>query len=480
MVSLVGCVAQRPEDPVVLNADQVPRLLGAQPGKVLAFRYLTDRWDQVPVQVDERALVDLAKPKNAAPTGKTFLTYTDPATFTGPDPDPTVDANDEIAMMGIDSGLEAPAGSAPPNTVVGSGTKVRLVDSVGDATPSYLYLFRQTGNLDPGAGRRYVDYRFQLLSGDYKTTYKLGAGPNPENSTVSTPYYSQHFSDRWVDDQLRITMPGAGGQDILDRHKNLFAPGNCGRSEDTFSAGAGAMIANKSGPVRAIRSYIGANSGTYTQREHIFYERRHDITTYLRVHAIPGVMDFFDYAPAAIGMTYKSDVDPRGVRIDGVPDSPTPGALGWESCGRPSGCAGHSAHQRHRRTRSRRLHLVLPGQAGPGRWSRDAVHGRRLGLRRERPTAGAGNTQHRPDHRHGKPADGVTTAVLRVTRQDRRREGPRAGAQPAADHHLELALERPGPRWPTRSCSSRPGTRRPRSRTCWRRPAVSCPRRTCW
>ena len=340
MVSLVGCVAQRPEDPVVLNADQVPRLLGAQPGKVLAFRYLTDRWDQVPVQVDERALVDLAKPKNAAPTGKTFLTYTDPATFTGPDPDPTVDANDEIAMMGIDSGLEAPAGSAPPNTVVGSGTKVRLVDSVGDATPSYLYLFRQTGNLDPGAGRRYVDYRFQLLSGDYKTTYKLGAGPNPENSTVSTPYYSQHFSDRWVDDQLRITMPGAGGQDILDRHKNLFAPGNCGRSEDTFSAGAGAMIANKSGPVRAIRSYIGANSGTYTQREHIFYERRHDITTYLRVHAIPGVMDFFDYAPAAIGMTYKSDVDPRGVRIDGVPDSPTPGALGWESVDGPQGALG--------------------------------------------------------------------------------------------------------------------------------------------
>ena len=62
-----------------------------------------------------------------------------------------------------------------------------------------------------------------------------------------------------------------GARDILDRHKNLFAPGNCGRSENTFSDGAGAIIVNKNGPVRAIRSYIGANSGTYTHREHLFY-----------------------------------------------------------------------------------------------------------------------------------------------------------------------------------------------------------------
>ena len=60
------------------------------------------------------------------------------------------------------------------------------------------------------------------------------------------------------------------------------------RSEDTFNDAEGAFIANKSGPVRAIRSYIGANSGPLTVRQHVFYERREDITTYLRVHAIPG------------------------------------------------------------------------------------------------------------------------------------------------------------------------------------------------
>ena len=152
-VTLAGCVAERPADPVVLTGADLPRLQGAAPGKVLAFHYLNNAWKQVPVQVDERAVLDLAKPKNAAPVGHTFLTYTDPNTFTGPDPDATLDANDEVAFMGIDSGVKAPAGSAPPGVVAGSGVEVRIVDSLGEPSPSYLYLFRQTGNLDPARGQ---------------------------------------------------------------------------------------------------------------------------------------------------------------------------------------------------------------------------------------------------------------------------------------------------------------------------------------
>ena len=55
------------------------------------------------------------------------------------------------------------------------------------------------------------------------------------------------------------------------------------------------FIANKVGPVRAIRSQIGANSGTITQREMHLYEQREDQITYVRVHTIPGVMDFHNY-----------------------------------------------------------------------------------------------------------------------------------------------------------------------------------------
>ncbi len=330
-LAMAGCTPQRPADPLVLTGADLPRLVGDAPGKILAYRYYQNTWTQVPVQVDERAVVDLAKPLNQAATGKTFLAYTDPNTFTGPDPDPNLDANDEVALMGIGAGVEAPAGSAPPNVVAGSGEKVKVTDPAGEPTPAYVYLFQQTGSLDPGAGRSYVNYRFDLLSGDYKTTYNKSSGPNPENSTASTAYYSHHFSDRWIDDALKITAPGASGVDILDRHKNLFGPGNCVRSEDTFSAGPGAFVANKNGPVRGIRSVMGANSGKYTVRTNVFYERRQDITTDLRVHQIPGVMDFFDYSPAASGMTYESSAAPGGVTIDGAPDSPAAGPITWET-----------------------------------------------------------------------------------------------------------------------------------------------------
>jgi hypothetical protein len=116
----------------------------------------------------------------------------------------------------------------------------------------------------------------------------------------------------------------------------MFAPGFCGRTEDTFdgyintSPIEGAFVANKSGPVRAIRSYVGANSGPRTQRDHIFYAQRQDIRTALRVHAIPSVIDFFDYSPAAAGMTYYNDLNTAGVTIDGAPDSVAPGAIQWQ------------------------------------------------------------------------------------------------------------------------------------------------------
>jgi hypothetical protein len=328
---LSGCVPERPEDPVVLTGAQVPRLVGSTPGSVVAFRWVDSRWEQVPVQVDERAQVDLGRVYNQAPNGVTQLTYTDPTTFTGPDPDPTVDADDEIALMGIDSGVRAPSGSRPAGVVAGTGHELRIVDTLGEPTASYVYLFRQTGGLNPSAGRSYVAYTFGLTSGGYKATYKLQQGPNPENSTVTTAAYTRHFSDRWIDDRLTIRSGGASGADILDRHKNLFAPGNCARSEDTFSAAEGAFIVNKSGPVRALRAYIGANSGPFTGRQHVYYAQREVITTYLRVHAISGVMDFLDYSPAASGMTYRSNRATGGVTVDGLPDTPAAGSLTWES-----------------------------------------------------------------------------------------------------------------------------------------------------
>jgi hypothetical protein len=338
LLALTGCTLNRPDDPVVMTGSQLPALQDVAAGDVVAFRWVNG-WDQVPVQVDERKQVDFGTVYNSTPMGFVTTVYADPGTFTGADADSDVDADDELAFMARDLGAEAPGDSAPPTGVVaGSGVKVRVRSTLGGETrEAWIYLFERSGGLDPGAGERYVSYDFQLLSGAYKTTYKLQDGPNPENTTVTTPFYASHFSDRWLHDQIRVKAGNASQVDVLDRAKARLIPGNCGRSEDTFNDAEGAFIANRSGPVRAIRSYIGANSGPLSQREHVFYERRQDIRTFLRVHAVPGPLDYFDYSSAAIGMTYRNNNNPGGVTIDGVPDSVSAGRLTWESVDGPQG-----------------------------------------------------------------------------------------------------------------------------------------------
>ncbi len=337
-----GSTLNRPEDPVVVTGADVSSLIGAAPGTVVAFRY-DGGWVQIPVQVDERDVKTFATVYNGQGgiTGpETQLFYTDANMWTGPDSDPNVDGNDEIAFMSADAGGQAPSFSQPAHTQSSSGVEIQVTDPLASGQEGWVYLFRSDGTLDPSAGQSYVSYNFSLNSGNYKATYKLGPNMyptgNPENSTITTPNYSYHFGDRWQEDGMQISAGGATNVDILDRHKALFAPGSCGRSEDTFdgyvmtSPIEGAFVANKSGPVRAIRSYVGANSGPLTAREHIFYAQRQEVRTDLRVHPIPSIMDFMDYSSAASGMTYYNDLNTGGVTIDGVPDSPAAGPIVWQ------------------------------------------------------------------------------------------------------------------------------------------------------
>lgn len=336
-----GSTLTRLEDPVVLTGADVPSLSGIAPGDLVAFRYDAG-WVQIPVQVDERDIKSFSTVYNGVVASSvTELFYTDPNTWTGVDSDPTLDANDEIALMAKDAGGQPPAFSEPAHVVAGTGLEVTVTDPLAPSLHGWVYLFRQDGSLSPEAGQSYVSYTFSLNAGNYKTAYTLGdTHPallgNPENSTIVTPNYTYHFGDRWQEDQMTISIGGAANVDILDRHTALFSPGYCGRSEDTFDGYLdtlpieGAFVANKSGAVRAIRSYVGANSGPRTQREHVFYAQRQDIRTYLRVHAIPSVMDFFDYSPAASGMTYSNNLNTGGVTIDGAPETPVAGSIAWQ------------------------------------------------------------------------------------------------------------------------------------------------------
>ena len=341
-------------DPVVLLGTDLPGLSSALADDVIAFARSEGRWVQVPVQVDERAVVDFCEVYgkssglwNSSPACKTdevvtTSMYTDTTTFTGADPDPTLDADDELVFMGRDAGDRVGAWTTPSGARAGSGVEVAVEDGENTA---YLYLFeREDPSLDPGAGARYVEYDFVLEGGvDYLSGYDLygvscggdTAVCNPsmlEDSTIEGANYSRHFSGRWLADGLRITEGDASGVDILDVTQMRFSPDSCGRHVLTYSTAEGAFITNKSGPVRAIRAYLGANSGPLTERVHHFYDRREDILVSLRVHPLAGgVMDLFDYSPESEGMTYYNDLNLQGLRIDGVPDEANEeGVPTWE------------------------------------------------------------------------------------------------------------------------------------------------------
>ncbi len=288
--------------------------------------------------------------------------FTDPGTFVGADSNATLDANDEIALMAFDAGGPRTTSYAPAGVDATSAVEVEITDPI-DGGVGYVYLFKDKSGLDPAAGQDYVDYEFNLTNGPYKTgAYNptgtgagngMNFGPRPETSFVQTDNYRRGFTDRWYDNELRILRGGATGVDILDRHDDQFdaADVSCIRDQQTFSIGEGAFIVNKNGPVRAIRDFLGANSGPHVQRQHIFYGGLEVINTFLRVHPIPGVVDFFDYSEAGVGLTYENGVmtatgivsgtPSGGVTIDGQADAVTgvgaAGLPGFESVDGPQG-----------------------------------------------------------------------------------------------------------------------------------------------
>ncbi len=361
VLGLAGCdpdrsTVSRPGQPVVLTGADLAGLRGAAPGRIVAFRHTyagdVPHWTQLPVQVDQRKVVPFgtAPAANGTPGtggsvygsgsgGPTALQYADPTTFVGADGDPSFDADDELVFMASDAGGLPRGGdeSEPAGVVPGSGVRVEVSDPQGAGQLAWVFLFVSDGSLDPSAGVDYVDYDFVLTSGSYKGTYQRSEGPNPETSRVRTALYEIGFSDRWIEDDWRVHAGSSTGVDVLDGLKDQFAVSTCGRSNQTFADAEGAFVANIDGPVRAIRSYVGANSGPRTQRTHKMYRDRESIVTDLRVHEIPQIMDFVDWSGAARGMVYRSSTTTGGVTIDGAADRVASSPATWEIVSGPQG-----------------------------------------------------------------------------------------------------------------------------------------------
>lgn len=319
----------RSSDPIVFTGAKLRSLDKVAVDHIVGFRF-QDGWEQIPIQIDERKYADFEVVYDHLPVGHGTLAYTDPNTYVGPDTYPDFDGDDELLFMAKDAGNLAPlSGDSPVGVLEESRVEIQIYDPL-DGAVGYVYLFESDGSLKPDAGRDYVAYEFNLLRGPYFTQYQKGQGYNPEDSTVQTDDYQTHFSDRFIRDELRILAGSATSVDILDRHKFGRGPGDCSRNENTASEGPGVFFTNKDGCVRAIRSYMGYNSGPYIQRDHFFYQQRHDMDTYFRVHVATGGRIVYDYSPDANGMTYYNDINPDGVLIDGEPDNVNLGSINWE------------------------------------------------------------------------------------------------------------------------------------------------------
>ena len=365
-----AALTNRDGDPVVLKGSALPGLVGTAPSDVVAFAF-DGGWQQVPVQIDERHTINV---RQLYPTsvngyvGGTSLgfelnVFADEKTRSGADADPTFDNDDELVFMGKDQGAQVPSGSkaTPDGVVEEQGIEVKVGDPI-DGGAGYVYLFRSAGKLDPAAGKKYVDYDFKLTNLSPSKTIATGYGylntNNPEDSTVTTPFYRLHSTDRWMEDRMEVLAGSSTGIDILDREVAQASLTGCNRSQYTFSGNwtlgsvtrdgdsdEGTYIAVKSGPVRAIRSFMGGNSGPYVQKEHIYYEQREDSQIFLRVHPMLDLYAWTDFSDAAMGMTYRNFKNLNGVTVDGVPDTLdpatnsdfAPGQVAWEQLSGPQG-----------------------------------------------------------------------------------------------------------------------------------------------
>ena len=329
---------QRRGDPVVLSGASLQKLDGVAGGELVGFRYRDGRWKQIPVQLDERKLVDFGSapgstrrrepraPSTAPPDRQRRPQYADPHTFVGADPDAGLDPDDEVALLAADAGVKAgrrveapkgtrgrPVGSRSPTRSAGRPASSTCIGR-GHARPERRARLRRL-RLQPH------QRRLPLAPTGAPTA------PTPRPRQITTRAYRIGFSDRWFDDALAIKAGDATRVDILDGFKFQFGPTTCGRSEATFNDAEGAFVANIDGPVRAIRSYVGANSGPLTERTDVFWPDRHLIVTDLRVHGgIPGPLTYHDLSAAGVGMTYRDSRNPAGVTVDGVPDSVADGA----------------------------------------------------------------------------------------------------------------------------------------------------------
>merc|ERR1712156_1299504 len=341
------------EDPVVLNGNDLYELIGADPHSIVGFRYDGNEvWTQVPIQIDEMHYQnwEIIKPGDCRIIGrhKQELVYSDPNTYSGPDEQPLFDFDDELVIMAKDLGNMRPAKSdtKPKYVLKDTMVEVAIADPLTDGTIyGFVYLFvsekdENTGTyvLQQDANDRRINYTFSLTtkndegSNNYFDVYKFKCDDakdihecnddimNPEDSWFSSNTYQRHFAENWYSDDMKITLNETDGRSFWGVEDFQFNLESCDRSIKTFMKSPTSFVSNIVGPLRAIRSWIGANSGAIAQRQIIMYEDREDSTTFHRVHPTPGLFLYSNFK-AGSKLKYYNCKNTQGFEIDGKMDN---------------------------------------------------------------------------------------------------------------------------------------------------------------
>ena len=283
----------RPADPIVLlGGSRLPSLVGAHPThRVIAFRW-AGGWQQVPVEL----------PATNAPTWTSGPPTTSrrresrhsptptPARSSAPTRTRTWTADDQVAMMARDSGSKASGGHDPSGTRgAGSGVEVKLSDPLAQGKVGLSVPVQERRVARPL--RRAALRQLRLRSPLRRLQADLRHGPagRTRRTRTSTPPTTTSTSRIAGSMTGCGSMPAAPAASTSSIGTRTLAPGNCVRSEDTFYEAARAPSwSTRVALCGRFAPTWEPNSGPYTERQHIFYDRREDITTFLQGPRDPG------------------------------------------------------------------------------------------------------------------------------------------------------------------------------------------------
>ena len=303
--SLARSAIPRDDDTVIAPASGFAAFLGRPIGQLFVFRWDSslESFVPVPYQLDE--VVD-----HAFNPG-TPLSVVERIYDVLHEDDGQLDALDELAVLYSDAGTaRAPQSAAWPS---GSDTD-RYEIQVGDPRPGaptptrWLYLFAGSALPQTTAG--------------YVTWNGLASG------SIRTERFALDFADRWLLTGYRVFAPCGSGEDLIDRVKGRVDL-QFGTSEDEERWNQqSTYLGGITGPVRAIRSVLGAASGVNTTHHDIVYRNAWVRVVNLRVHPVDHVRLYLDWRPTPAGTMLYTPLNRGGVPIDGQNDPPVSDA--WE------------------------------------------------------------------------------------------------------------------------------------------------------